>query len=102
MAMPIAAERNIQLEIWLTADTMPSELLLTALSDEAANIIVPRLKQEADRHWYINPHRSLELANRIVTIGEQRTDLFQRALGLMARGDALRFLCQMQEAWQTP
>jgi len=81
-------------------DSIPPEMLSIPLADEIANTVVERLKQEADRYWYIEPHRSLDLADRIVMIGEQRCDTRQTALGLMARGDALRFLGRIQDAWQ--
>jgi CHAT domain-containing protein len=81
------------------SDHIPSELLSTPLPDEAATAVVERLKQEADRYWLIDPNHSLELAERIVAIGQVRTDARQTALGLMARGDALKFLGQMEEAW---
>lgn len=72
-----------------------------ALSGEAAAALVERLKQEADQHWYINPQHSLECADKIIAIGQARGDLGQVALGLMARGDALKFLGHNQEAWET-
>ena len=81
-------------------DQVSLQLLSTPLPDEVADIVIDRLKQEADRYWSINYHRSLELANRIVTIGERRGDMRQTALGLMARGDALSFLGRTAEAWE--
>jgi tetratricopeptide (TPR) repeat protein len=83
------------------ADHVPPQLLSTRLPDEVATIVVERLKEEADRYWYIDYHRSLEYANRIVTIGERRGDMRQTALGLMARGDALKLLDHPAEAWET-
>src|SRR5215216_2153681 len=80
---------------------LPPEMLSTPLPDEVATAVVERLKQEADRYWSIDPNCSLEFANRIVAIGERRNDKSQIALGLMARGDALRFMGKMEEAWQT-
>jgi hypothetical protein len=80
-------------------DSVPPELLAAPLPDEAAAVVVERLKQEADRYWSIDPNCSLEFANRIVVIGERRSDVSQTALGLMARGDALKFLGRMKEAW---
>ncbi len=70
------------------------------LPDEVAAEVVEHLKQEADRYWSIDPHRSLELADRIIAIGRARSDVRQTALGLMARGDALKFLGRMEEAWE--
>lgn len=82
-------------------DGIPPRMLSTPLADEMATAVIERLKQEADRHWYIDPHRSLEFADRIVAIGSQRRDASQIALGLMARGDALKLLGRAAEAWQT-
>jgi CHAT domain-containing protein len=82
-------------------DDVPPRMLSTRLPDEVAAVVVERLKQEADRYWYIDYHRSLEYANRIVTIGEKRGDARQTALGLMARGDALKLLDRAAEAWET-
>ncbi|HKY55423.1 MAG TPA: tetratricopeptide repeat protein, partial [Anaerolineales bacterium] len=87
-----------QVERWL-ADELPSDLLLTPLSDEVAKEVVERLKQEADRHWSIDPNLSLGFSDRIVTIGKQQNNPSHIALGLMARGDALKLLGDMQEAW---
>jgi len=83
------------------SDNVPPQLLELHLSDEVSTVVVERLKQEADRYWYIDYHRSLEFANRIVSIGEQRGDVRQIALGLMARGDALKLLDRPAEAWET-
>ncbi len=80
-------------------DDVPPGTFSAPLSDAMAAEVVERLKQEADRYWYIDPHRSLELADRIVAIGRTRRDACQTALGLMARGDALKFLGRMEEAW---
>jgi len=89
-----------QMERWL-ADEIPSDWLSTPLPDALANEVVNRLKEEADRYWYIDPHRSLKYANRIVEIGKARDDPQQIALGLMAVGDALKFIGSIQEAWDT-
>jgi len=51
------------------SEQVPPEVLSTPLPNEAANAVVERLKQEADRYWYIDYHRSLEFADRIITIG---------------------------------
>jgi CHAT domain-containing protein len=81
-------------------ESIPPEMLSTPLPDEVANRVVERLKQEADRYWYIDPHRSLAFADRIVTIGKQQDNPSQIALGLMARGDALKLLGHPTEAWE--
>ncbi|HXQ32904.1 MAG TPA: tetratricopeptide repeat protein, partial [Anaerolineales bacterium] len=98
--MKILMEEDGHWKNWL-ADELPPDLLLTPLSDEIAKEVVERLKQEADRYWYIDYHRSLEFADRIVTIGKMRSDARQTALGLMARGDALKLLDRAAEAWET-
>ncbi|HEX9333632.1 MAG TPA: hypothetical protein VF896_17195, partial [Anaerolineales bacterium] len=83
------------------SDSIPQQILSTPLPDDVAALVVERLKQEADRYWYIDYHRSLKLADRIVAIGELRGDMRQTALGLMARGDALKLLDRFAEAWET-
>ena len=82
------------------SDNIPSELFAAPLPDDAATVVVERLKQEADRHWSIDPNCSLEFAERIVAIGQVRNDKSQVALGFMACGDALKHLGQLQEAWE--
>ncbi|MGE5251432.1 MAG: hypothetical protein ACM3QS_14615, partial [Bacteroidota bacterium] len=81
-------------------DSVLPELLSTPLPDAAASAVVDHLKSEADRYWFIDPNHSLELADRIIAIGRAREDRAQTALGLMARGDALKFLGRPQEAWE--
>ncbi|MBV9790022.1 MAG: CHAT domain-containing protein [Chloroflexi bacterium] len=83
----------------LLNDSSTIELIAMPLPDPIATEVVNRLKQEADRHWAINANRSLELAETIVHIGEKRSDLSQMALGMMARGDALKLLGRSEEAW---
>jgi len=79
----------------------PSSVRERALlfSQQEADHLIDHLKREADRYWWINANRSLELADLIVQIGQARCDLYQEALGLMARGDALKFLGQIESAW---
>lgn len=86
-------------ELWLGSD-IPPEVLSVPLPDAIAAEVVERLKREADRHWAINPNRSLELADRIMAVGRARGDARQTALGLMAQGDALKFLGRMKDAWE--
>ncbi|HEX9056231.1 MAG TPA: CHAT domain-containing tetratricopeptide repeat protein [Ktedonobacterales bacterium] len=69
------------------------------LPEAEATALVEQLKREADRHWWINANRSLELAEEITRIGRSRGDRGQMALGAMARGDALKFLGRTREAW---
>lgn len=97
--MSTDVEIDSQLERWLANDISP-EVLRTPLPDALAVVVVDRLKQEADRYWYIDPHRSLEFAERIIAAGNVRKDTHQIALGMMARGDALKFLGRIEEAWE--
>ncbi|HNP71662.1 MAG TPA: CHAT domain-containing protein [Kouleothrix sp.] len=75
-------------------------LLLAQLSDADAAALVEYLKGEADRHWWINANQSVEFADLIVAIGRARGDVWQEALGTMARGDALKFVGNVEEAWR--
>lgn len=69
------------------------------VSDVEARQIVDALKTAADRHWHIDPHRSVELAEAIIAIGGARNDTWIRALGTMAKGDAVKFIGSQQNAW---
>ncbi|NTV63231.1 MAG: CHAT domain-containing protein, partial [Oscillochloris sp.] len=70
------------------------------LAGEQIAALVAQLKAEADRHWWINARRSLELADVIITLGQLRDEPQHLALGLMARGDALKLLGRVEEAWE--
>ena len=96
---PAAPDPESRLADFL-GETLPPAVFATPLTDALAAQIVERLKQEADRYWYIDPHRSLEYADRIINIGRRRDDNGQMALGYMARGDALKLLGSMPEAWE--
>jgi len=84
----------------LLQDPRALEQLAEPLPDQLAAVVVARLKAEADRHWWINANRSLELAELIEQIGHRRADMSQIALGLLARGNAYVFLGQAYEAWE--
>jgi CHAT domain-containing protein/tetratricopeptide (TPR) repeat protein len=96
--MSTIREKDKHMERWLAED-FPPDLHLTSLPDEVAEEVVQFLKQEADRYWSIDPNTSLKYADRIVGIGRARNDNAQEALGLMARGDGLKFLGRLEEAW---
>lgn len=83
----------------LLTDHSAVQAIIDQLSDDEIALVVERLKQEADRHWYINVSRSLELADAIVLIGRARGNVRHTALGIMGRGDALKHLGRMEEAW---
>ncbi|MEM8531612.1 MAG: CHAT domain-containing protein [Chloroflexota bacterium] len=78
-----------------------TEALIASLNETEASTVVDRLKSEADRHWYIDANRSLALAELIIQIGRVRENDWQIALGLMARGDALKFTGHFDEAWKS-
>ena len=89
----------------MDTDTLVRRLLdgeaAPPLPDDLAGPVVEQLKKEVDRFWYIDPNRSLKIADLIISIGEQRHDFRQIALGTMARGDTLKLLGQVREAWDT-
>ncbi|RPI98417.1 MAG: hypothetical protein EHM39_08000, partial [Chloroflexi bacterium] len=62
--------------------------------------LVEQLKQRADQHWTIDPKISLEYALTIIRIGQETSNSAHVALGTMAKGDALKFLQRIDEAWQ--
>lgn len=72
---------------------------LRSASASDVNQLVDELKQAVDHHWRIDPNISLELANIIIAVGFIRQETRHIALGMMARGDAIRMLGGVQEAW---
>lgn len=70
-----------------------------ALDDGDARRLADALKTAADQHWHIAPQRSVALADVIISLGERRGDGWTRALGLMAKGDATKFVGSQQAAW---
>ncbi|NDJ77118.1 MAG: CHAT domain-containing protein [Chloroflexi bacterium] len=74
--------------------------VLCGSSDEEIRGLVDGVKREANRYWSIDPNRSLQLAEMIVQIGETCDVPGYVALGIMARGDALKLLGQLQDAWK--
>lgn len=81
----------------LNARDIPA--IAMAWPNEVADAVVMHLKNEADRHWSINAHRSLALADTISAIGQARGTRSYIALGTMAHGDALKFLDRFADAW---
>jgi CHAT domain-containing protein len=79
---------------------VPLQEFSNPLPNEVSRIVVDRLKEEADRYCGINPHHSLDFAERIIKIGQVRQDTSQIALGWVARGNALMFIGQTDEAWE--
>lgn len=83
----------------LLEGSVPIAAVAARLGAGEAADLAARLKAEADRHWWINANRSLELAQLIMELGELRREPQHVALGLMARGDALKLLGRAEEAW---
>lgn len=75
--------------------------LLRVANATAINQLVSDLKRQSDLHFGIDPHISFELANMIIVLGHVRDEPRHIALGLMARGDALRMMGFQREAWNT-
>ena len=68
------------------------------MSTVTCNRLVYLLKKEADRSWNTNAALSFMLSGYLMTIGDLRRNKYYHALGLMARGDALRRMDRDQEA----
>src|ERR1700730_18523387 len=64
----------------------------------ARDRLVYMVKQEADRHWNHDAQRSFLLSGHLLLIGDLTHNSYYHALGLMARGDALRRMDRDQEA----
>jgi CHAT domain-containing protein len=87
--------------LWIKDQARGRRLLqqhLPLLSATALARLVELVKREADRRWNTDPQASLLLADYLVIIGELSGERSYHALGLMARGDALRRLERPQEA----
>ncbi|MBV9614038.1 MAG: tetratricopeptide repeat protein, partial [Ktedonobacteraceae bacterium] len=67
-------------------------------SSVARDRLVYQIKKEADRCWNSNAKLSFTLAGYLLLIGNLADNRYYHALGLMARGDALRRLDRDQEA----
>lgn len=83
----------------ILSDPIDQLKLDPSLSDDDIETLVQRLKDEADRHWYIDPNDSLQYAEKIITIGHYYENPTHIALGMMSKGDALRFLAKYDDAW---
>lgn len=92
-------EAEASVERYLGED-ISHEALSTPLPDAVSEEVIRNLRQEFRRYWSIDPGRALELAERIVAIGQARGDIDQVALGRMTRGDILKFLGRTEEAWE--
>src|SRR5215471_11662262 len=71
---------------------------LPAIDDTSLNLLVELIKREADRQWAKESGVSFRLAGHLMFIGETIPNKYVHALGLMARGDALRRMDRDQAA----
>ena len=69
------------------------------MSGPEASQTVAELKQNADKHWGIDPRCSQKLAERIIKIGEINHNKRHIALGKMALGDAIKLYDRLELAW---
>ncbi|GCF09396.1 CHAT domain-containing protein [Dictyobacter arantiisoli] len=67
-------------------------------SDAALDRLMYTLKNEADRSWNTNVDRSLTFSGYLLLIGDLTKNTYYHALGLMARGDALRRINRFEES----
>jgi CHAT domain-containing protein len=74
------------------------QMHMSVFSQVALDRLVYYLKKEADRCWNTNAQVSLTLSAHLLLIGGLTQNRYYHALGLMARGDALRRLDCDQEA----
>ncbi len=74
------------------------QMYLPAFDDPSINSLVELIKREADRQWAKESGLSFVLAGYLLFIGEAIHSKYAHALGLMARGDALRRMDRDQEA----
>ncbi|MGH2352044.1 MAG: tetratricopeptide repeat protein, partial [Chloroflexota bacterium] len=56
------------------------------------------LKAESERYWHVDPHISLRAAETLIDAARLAGQPYHEALGLMAKGDALRFLGRYPES----
>jgi CHAT domain-containing protein/tetratricopeptide (TPR) repeat protein len=87
-------EAFVQQVLKCESPPLPDDLTL-----ETARILAERLKAEAERYFRIDPNVSLCCSDAIIRVGEAVDDVLIRALGTMARGDALGMQHRGREAW---
>src|SRR2546430_1800749 len=71
---------------------------ICAFDDTAIALLVELIKREADRQWNKDAEVSFNLAGYLLAIGDLVNNKAYHALGLMARGDALRRIDRDQDA----
>lgn len=73
-------------------------LWLPTFDDSAINELVELIKREADHQWTRDSQISFMMAGHLIFIGDLLQIKYVHALGLMARGDALRRMDRDQDA----
>ena len=73
-------------------------LWLPTFDDGAINQLVELMKREADHQWTRDSQISFLMAGHLLFIGDLLQNRYVHALGLMARGDALRRMDRDQDA----
>ncbi len=73
-------------------------LWLPTFGDSALNELVELIKREADHQWTRDSQISFMMAGHLLFIGDLLQNKYVHALGLMARGDALRRMDRDQDA----
>ena len=71
---------------------------LPAFDDAAIHKLVELIKREADHQWTRDSQISFMMAGHLLFIGDLLQNKYVHALGLMARGDALRRMDRDQDA----
>src|SRR5438045_8414477 len=71
---------------------------ICAFDDTAITLLVELIKREADRQWNKDAEVSFNLAGYLLAIGDLVHNKAYHALGLIARGDALRRIDRDQAA----
>ncbi len=71
---------------------------ITAFDENSLAFLVELIKREADRQWNKDAHVSFTLAGFLLAIGDLTHEKGYHALGLMARGDALRRINRDRDA----
>ncbi len=71
---------------------------VATLDNSTLDLLVELIKREADRQYNSDPHISFMLAGHLMAIGDWTDNKRYHAVGLLARGDALRAMYREQEA----
>src|SRR5579859_3394699 len=74
------------------------QIQIFTLDDPSIDLLVELIKREADRQWNNDGQVSYTLAGYLLTIGDLTFNKAYHALGLMARGDALRRMDRDKDA----